>query len=106
MLKGKNPSLETGIEIRKSICTICDPQTQCGVDLYVKDGKIIKVEGSENHPYNKGALCSKGAALRQYIYNEDRIKTPLNQNNVLDAKIVNQFVFLEFHVMIPITKNL
>ena len=70
LLKGKIPGPETGIEIRKSICTICDPTTQCGLDLYVKDGRIIKVEGSEENPYSKGTLCPKGAATRQYVYSE------------------------------------
>ncbi len=79
LLKKKIPTPETGIEIRKSICTICDPRTQCGLDLYIKDGKIIKVEGSEENPYSKGTLCSKGAATRQYVYNEDRLKTPLKR---------------------------
>ncbi len=30
-----------------SACAICDPLTQCGLDLYVKDGKGVKVEGSK-----------------------------------------------------------
>lgn len=77
LLKGKVPSPETGIEIKKSICTICDPMTQCGLDLYVKEGKIIKVEGSKENPYSLGTLCPKGAATRQYVYHEDRLKTPL-----------------------------
>ena len=79
LLRGKIPGPDTGIEVRKSICTICDPTTQCGLDLYVKDGEIIKVEGSKEHPYNLGTLCSKGAASRQYIYNQDRLKTPLKR---------------------------
>jgi anaerobic selenocysteine-containing dehydrogenase len=79
LLKGKIPSPETGIEVRKSICAICDPTGLCGVDLYLKDEKIIKVEGSEKHPLNQGTLCAKGAALRQYVYHEDRIKTPLKR---------------------------
>lgn len=79
LIKKKIPDPETGIEIRKSICTICDPRTQCGLDLYIKDGKIIKVEGSEENPYSKGTLCSKGAATRQYVYSEDRLKTPLKR---------------------------
>jgi anaerobic selenocysteine-containing dehydrogenase len=79
LMRGKIPALETGIEIRKSICTICDPTTQCGLDLYVKDGKIIKVEGSREHPYSVGTLCPKGAATRQYVYSEDRLKTPLKR---------------------------
>ncbi|MFC1861138.1 molybdopterin-dependent oxidoreductase [Chloroflexota bacterium] len=79
LLEGKIPGSETGIEIRKSICTICDPVQLCGLDLYTKDAKIIKVEGSEKHPSNKGALCAKGAATRQYVYHEDRLKTPLKR---------------------------
>ena len=79
MLKGKIPGPQTGIEVKKSICTMCDPMTQCGMDLYVKDGRIIKVEGTKENPYNRGGLCSKGAATRQYVYNEDRLKTPLKR---------------------------
>ena len=79
LLKAKIPCSETGIEVKKSMCTICDPQTQCGLDVFVKDGKIVKVEGNEDHPYNGGVLCSKGAATRQYVYSEDRIKTPLKR---------------------------
>lgn len=79
MLKGKIPGPETGIEVRKSICTICDPMTQCGLDCYIKDGRIIKVEGSLENPNNAGTLCSKGAALRQYVYHEDRVRTPLKR---------------------------
>ena len=78
-MKGKIAAPETGIEIRKSICAICDPTTQCGLDLYVKDGRIIKVEGSKENPYSVGTLCPKGAAQRQYVYSEDRLKTPLKR---------------------------
>jgi anaerobic selenocysteine-containing dehydrogenase len=75
----RTPVLGSGVEIRKSICTICDPSTLCGLDLHVKDGKIIKVEGSKEHPNSLGTLCPKGAANRQYIYSEDRLKTPLKR---------------------------
>lgn len=79
LLKGKIPCPESGIEIRKSICTICDPATQCGFDLHIKDGKVIKVAGTKENPYSQGTLCPKGAAFRQYLYNEERIKTPLKR---------------------------
>ncbi|MDR1019357.1 MAG: molybdopterin-dependent oxidoreductase [Synergistaceae bacterium] len=78
-LAAKIPGPDTGIEVKKSLCTICDPLTQCGLDVYVADGRIIKIEGSEEHPFNKGALCAKGAANRQYVYHENRIKTPLRR---------------------------
>lgn len=79
MIKGKIPGEATGIEVRKSICTICDPQTQCGLDCYVKDGRIVKVEGSLENPHSAGTLCSKGAAQRQWVYHEERLKTPLKR---------------------------
>ena len=78
-LKAKIPGEDTGIEVRRSLCAICSPGHHCGVDCYVKDGKIIRVEGTEEHPYNRGKLCTKGSALRNYVYREDRIKTPLRR---------------------------
>ena len=79
LIKGKIPCAETGIEVKKSICAICDPTCHCGMDLYVKDGGIIKVEGMTEHAHSRGTLCSKGAATRQFVYNPDRLKTPLKR---------------------------
>jgi anaerobic selenocysteine-containing dehydrogenase len=75
LLQSKIPALETGIEIKKTLCAICG--NQCGIDAYVKDGRVIKVEGTETNPTNRGTLCSKGQSNRQYIYNPERLHTPL-----------------------------
>ena len=77
MIDGKIPGDETGIKVSKTICSICNPMSHCGIDAYVKDGVIIKVEGTKENPHNAGTLCSKGAANRQYIYHKDRILSPL-----------------------------
>jgi anaerobic selenocysteine-containing dehydrogenase len=74
---GKYTGEETGIEVRKTFCDICNPHSHCGIDAYVKDGVVVRVEGSKNHPHSRGTLCSKGSASRQYIYHKDRIHTPL-----------------------------
>jgi len=79
LLKGKIACDETGIEIKKSICDICSPFSHCGLDLYVKDGEIVKVEGMLEHKNSGGTLCSKGAATRQYVYSPDRIKRPMKR---------------------------
>ncbi|MDC7788798.1 molybdopterin-dependent oxidoreductase [Rhodoplanes sp. TEM] len=71
----KIPGEDTGIAIRKTLCSICE--YKCLVDAYVKDGRLIKVEGSPGNPVNDGTLCSKGAASRQWVYNPDRLQTPL-----------------------------
>lgn len=36
----------------------CHP-VGCGMHLYVKDGKLVKVEGDENHPITQGRLCPR-----------------------------------------------
>jgi anaerobic selenocysteine-containing dehydrogenase len=77
LTQGKVPGAETGIEVRKTICSICNPHSHCGIDAYVKDGMIVKVEGTKENPHSEGTLCSKGNATRQYVYHKDRIRTPL-----------------------------
>lgn len=78
-IKGKIPGEETGIEIRHGICDICCPSFHCGLNVYVKDERIIKVEGMETHPASHGRICTKGLMNRQYIYREDRIRTPMKR---------------------------
>ncbi len=51
----------------------------CGVKLYVKGDKVVKVEGDENHPWNQGRGCSRLLAMTQFMYHPDRITTPLKR---------------------------
>ena len=76
-LKGKVPVAGSHIEVRPTICAICNPFSHCGIDAYVQDGTIIKIEGTKNNPHSGGTLCAKGSASRQYIYHKDRLRTPL-----------------------------
>lgn len=78
-IKAKIPGADTGIEIRRTMCDICSPGMHCGVNAYVKDGTVIKIEGMDGHPVNDGRLCTKGLANREYIYRQDRIRTPLKR---------------------------
>ena len=68
-----------GVEIRHGICDICCPSFHCGLDAYVKEGKIIRIEGMKEHPASHGSLCTKGRMNRRYIYREDRLKAPLKR---------------------------
>lgn len=74
---GGHSPYEDGIEIRHTICSICNPFSHCGIDAYVKNGRIVKVEGTPENPHNAGTLCGKGAASREYVYHPERLKTPL-----------------------------
>jgi anaerobic selenocysteine-containing dehydrogenase len=63
--------------ISKTICSICNPVSHCGIDAHVEGGRVVKVEGSLENPHSAGTLCAKGAANRQYIYHPDRLLKPL-----------------------------
>ncbi len=53
----------------------------CGVGcqqlLHVQNGRIVKVTGVEDAEPNKGRLCVKGRFGYDFIYSEERLKTPL-----------------------------
>jgi anaerobic selenocysteine-containing dehydrogenase len=51
----------------------------CGMKLYVKDGKLIGVEGDEDNPFNQGRACPRVLAMTQYTYHPDRITSPLKR---------------------------
>lgn len=49
----------------------------CGVLAHVKDGKLIKIEGDPEHPWNQGRLCARALAMTQYVENPKRLRKPL-----------------------------
>ena len=73
------PQTDCITEVKKTICSICNVFSHCGIDAHIQNGVVVKVEGTKEHPHSAGTLCSKGAASRQYIYHKDRIRTPLRR---------------------------
>jgi formate dehydrogenase major subunit len=61
-----------------TICCYC--AVGCGAIVHTSkrgDGRVINIEGDPEHVINRGALCSKGAALKQLVENDNRITEPL-----------------------------
>jgi len=54
-----------------SVCPYC--AVGCSLNVYVKDGKVIDIEGDPNSPINHGTLCPKGSATFQYTVNPSRL---------------------------------
>ena len=79
LIKAKIPCEETGIRVCHTVCAICSRANNCGVNAYVKDGRMVKLEGMDEHPQSKGRMCVKGLSGRQFAYREDRILTPLKR---------------------------
>lgn len=57
-----------------SICHFCSGG--CSMLLYIKEGKLIHLEGDPDHPTNEGTLCPKAASLASVAYSPDRPKNP------------------------------
>ncbi|HKG93592.1 MAG TPA: 4Fe-4S dicluster domain-containing protein [Gemmatimonadaceae bacterium] len=58
----------------------------CGVIAETRDGRTIKLEGNLASPVNRGALCARGQAALQGLYNPDRYRGPMiRQGNGLVA---------------------
>lgn len=51
----------------------------CGVLAYVRDGRLVKVEGDPEHPWSQGRLCSRALAMTQYVYHPDRLRRPMRR---------------------------
>ena len=47
----------------KSICPYC--AVGCGQNVYVKDGRVVQIEGDPDSPVSRGRLCPKGSATLQ-----------------------------------------
>lgn len=58
-----------------TVCPYCG--VGCGLNLVVKDGKIVGVEPYKRHPVNEGKLCPKGNFGYEFINREDRLTMPL-----------------------------
>src|SRR5207244_11350539 len=54
-----------------SVCPYC--AVGCSQNVYVKDGKLLDIEGNPESPINRGTLCPKGAATFQYTVNPSRL---------------------------------
>ena len=61
----------------KTHCCFCGQQ--CGIQLRVRENKIVGFEPWEDFPFNRGKLCPKG--IKRYMQDEhpDRLKSPLQR---------------------------
>lgn len=65
------------MELIKTDCILC--VWGCGINAYVEDGRLVRVEGMAEHPLNQGILCPRGKHLVDYIYSPGRLKYPMKK---------------------------
>jgi anaerobic selenocysteine-containing dehydrogenase len=72
MREPENAMTET---IHHRICPLCE--ACCGLELKVREGKVVSIRGHEADVFSAGYICPKGVALKDLHEDPDRLRTPL-----------------------------
>jgi formate dehydrogenase major subunit len=65
------PRTATADRVVASVCPYC--AVGCGQRVYVKDERIVQIEGDPDSPISRGRLCPKGSATKQLVTNPGRL---------------------------------
>ena len=63
----------------KSVCRFCG--TGCGVQLAIKDHKLVALRGDPEHPSTRGLVCAKALFLPKIVHSPTRLKYPMIRKN-------------------------
>jgi formate dehydrogenase major subunit len=55
----------TADRVARSVCPYC--AVGCGQKVFVKDEKVIQIEGDPDSPVSRGRLCPKGSASKNLV---------------------------------------
>jgi formate dehydrogenase major subunit len=66
----KVPRTATADRVVDSVCPYC--AVGCGQKVFVKDDKVVQIEGDPSSPVSRGRLCPKGAASEQFVNSPQR----------------------------------
>ncbi len=69
------PRTDGADRVARSVCPYC--AVGCGQLVYVKDERILDIEGDPDSPISQGCLCPKGAATFQLVTGSHRTKQVL-----------------------------
>lgn len=77
--KQSGPSGNADEKRIQTFCSLCGPMMGCGLNCYVKNGRLVRIEGMKESPINNGKLCAKAYASMQWLYSPQRLKYPLKR---------------------------
>src|SRR5471032_1766362 len=69
----------SGAAVRKNVCTHCS--VGCTVTAEVVNGVWVGQEPSWDSPINRGSHCAKGAATREIVHSDRRLRYPMKLVN-------------------------
>jgi formate dehydrogenase major subunit len=69
------PRTESADRVARSVCPYC--AVGCGQNVFVKDERVVQIEGDPNSPISRGRLCPKGSASKQLVTGDHRVRKVL-----------------------------
>ncbi len=66
-------------ETKYATCPLCE--ATCGLELTIKDDRIVSIRGDDDDVFSHGFICPKGATLKELDEDPDRVRTPLLRRN-------------------------
>lgn len=82
MADGSEPWLDlshkVSDEARRSPLSIC--ACRCGINGVLSDGKVSYIEGSRDHPVNRGVPCANGSTGVKQHDSPARLRRPLKRS--------------------------
>jgi anaerobic selenocysteine-containing dehydrogenase len=79
-LRRRSGSCKEHDQVVTAICQECT--VGCGLLAYLKDGRIVDIQGNERHPISRGRLCARGIAFVQGITAPERITLPATRKRL------------------------
>lgn len=64
------PRTTTADRVVQSVCPYC--AVGCGQKVFVKDERVVQIEGDPDSPISRGRLCPKGSASEQLVNSASR----------------------------------
>ena len=58
-------------------CILCS--TNCGLQVQIQEGHLVKIRGDKSNPRSRGYTCEKPAQLDRYQNHADRLTSPLRR---------------------------
>jgi formate dehydrogenase major subunit len=82
---GPPPASGAAVTLRKNMCTHCS--VGCTVMAEVSNGVWVGQEPGWDSPINRGSHCAKGAATRELVHSDRRLRYPMKMVNGQWTKI-------------------
>jgi sulfite dehydrogenase (quinone) subunit SoeA len=72
-----NVNEPVGDRVTTTTCYMC--ACRCGITVHLKDGRIRYLQGTRDHPVNRGVICAKGSAGIAQQASPAKLTTPLKR---------------------------